>query len=91
MCIFFERSMFQIIMCTLEPLDNNHILPPPLPQEIQFLAPMRLMKLEFQGPEMDFLKLLAKAEQTLSEADAALAEKANVKDILRKHKVRHVD
>ena len=49
---------------------------------------MRLMKLEFQGPEMEFLQKLNLAEQTLTEEETALQDKANVKEILRKHKVR---
>ena len=48
---------------------------------------MRLMKLEFQGPEMEFLQKLNLAEQTLTEEETALQDKANVKEILRKHKV----
>ena len=57
-------------------------------KELQFHAPVRLLKLEFQAPEMEFLQLLAKAEQTLSDEEKALEEKANVKEILRTHQVR---
>ena len=58
--------------------------------EIHAHAPVRLVKLNFQAPEVDFLQLLSRAEQALSDEEAALQEKASVKDILSAHQVSDV-
>lgn len=50
-------------------------------------APIRLTRLLFQGPETIFLQNVDIAEKTLEQQRQALAQKANIKDILRKHKV----
>ena len=57
----------------------------PFSQDLQRHAPVRLMKLEFQLPEVEYLQLLSTAETQLSDEEQALDEKQNVKEILRKH------
>lgn len=51
------------------------------------VAPIRLVKLQFQLPEETFLQNIELAEKTLAQQRQALAQKGNVKEILRKHKV----
>lgn len=60
-------------------------------QDLQKHAPVRLLKLEFQLPEVEFLQLLSAAESQLSDEEQALDEKQNVKEILRKHQQVFVD
>ena len=56
-------------------------------QDMLHHAPIRLVKLEFQLPEETFLQNIELAEKTLNQQRQALAEKGNIKEILRKHKV----
>ena len=63
------------------------MLPLPCHQELLGAAPLHLQRLLFQGPETTFLENVDIAEKTLEQQRQALEQKANVKDILRKHKV----
>lgn len=56
-------------------------------QELSKGAPVRLVQLEFKAAEEKLVENLNEAEMTLAQQRQALENKANVKDILRKHKV----
>ena len=50
-------------------------------------APVHLVELEFRLPEETFLQNVEVAEKTLEHQREQLKNKANIKDILRKHQV----
>ena len=56
-------------------------------QAIMQSAPLRLLMLEFQSPEEKFLQNVDIATEAIVQQQQAIEDKANIKDILRKHKV----
>ena len=50
---------------------------------------MRQFALEFRGPEQEFLHNLGVAQETLTQQHEQLLQKADVRDLLNKHKVTH--
>ncbi|KAK3089398.1 hypothetical protein FSP39_003323 [Pinctada imbricata] len=55
-------------------------------QEIQVLAPIRLIKIEFCIPEDKFVQSMDSAEKTLAQEQQALKKNENVRAVLQKHK-----
>ena len=65
---------------------NDRVFPVGL-QQIQAIAPVKLVKLEFAVQEEKFLGLVENAEKTINQQQQKLQRRDNVKETLLKHKV----